>query len=156
MNLEKKVFRDVNGYPNWTIEQNIEKMKNQNKMARPTQVTINTEENKRLLMLLYKGRAAETRLKSLQNALNSVIPPNNTFKIIYTGTKLPSKFNLKDEINEKQKYDLIYKAQFPDFNCDVTYKVEGKKRLSERIIDHSRCDDKSQDICMRTCKNDRT
>ena len=65
-------------------------------------------------------------------------------------------FNLKDEINEKQKYDLIYKAQFPDFNCDVTYKVEGKKRLSERIIDHSRCDDKSQDICIRTCKNDRT
>ena len=80
-------------------------MKNQNKMARQTQVTINTEENKRLLM--QQGRAAETRLKSLRNALNSVIPPNNMFKIIYTGTKLPSKFNFKDEINEKQKYDLI-------------------------------------------------
>ena len=101
MNLEKKVFRDVNGYPNWTIEQTIEKMKTQNKMARPTQVTINTAENKRLLMQLYKGRAAETRLNSLRNALNSLIPPNNTFKIIYTGTKLPSKFNFKDEINEK-------------------------------------------------------
>ena len=57
---------------------------------------------------------------------------------------------------KKQKYDLIYKAQFPDLNCDVTYIVEGKKRLSERIIDHSGCDDKSQDTCMRTGKKDRT
>ena len=29
----KKVFRDINGYPNWVIEQTIKKVKNQHKMT---------------------------------------------------------------------------------------------------------------------------
>ena len=36
INYVKKVFRDINGYPNWVIEQTIEKVKIQNKMARST------------------------------------------------------------------------------------------------------------------------
>ena len=55
----KKVFRDINGYPNWVIEQTIEKVKNQNEMTRSTQVTTNTEEKERLLMLPYKGKVRE-------------------------------------------------------------------------------------------------
>ena len=39
-------------------------------------------------MLPYKGKVGETTLKSLQNTLKSVIPANNTCKMIYTGTKL--------------------------------------------------------------------
>ena len=39
----KKVCRDINGYPNWIIEQTIEKVKSQNETTRSTQVTINTE-----------------------------------------------------------------------------------------------------------------
>ena len=35
----KKVFRDINDYPNSIIKQTIEKVKNQNEMAQPTQVT---------------------------------------------------------------------------------------------------------------------
>ena len=50
----KKVLRDINGYPNWVIQQAIEKVKNQKKMARSVQVTSNNEENEHLLMLFYK------------------------------------------------------------------------------------------------------
>ena len=39
----KKVFRDINGYPNWIIEETIEKVKNQNEMPRSIQVTTNNE-----------------------------------------------------------------------------------------------------------------
>ena len=94
-------------------------------------------------MLPYKGEVGETTLKSLRNTLKSVIPANNTCKIIYTGTKLASKFNIKDKISKKHKHDLIYKAQCPDLNCDETYIGEIERRFSERIIDHSGCDDKS-------------
>ena len=139
----KKVFRDINGYPNWIIEQTIEKVKNQNEMTRSTQVTTNTEENEHLLMLPYKGKVGETTLKSLQNTLKSVIPANSLCKIIYTGTKLASKFNIKDKISKEHKHDLIYKAQCPDLNCDETYIGEIGRRFSERIIDHSGRDDKS-------------
>ena len=95
-----KVFRDINGYSNWIIEQTNEKVKNQNEMTRSTQVTTNTEENEHLLMLPYKGKVGETTLKSLQNTLKSVIPANNTCKMIYTGTKLASKFNIIDKISK--------------------------------------------------------
>ena len=117
----KKVFRDINGYPNWIKEQTIEKVKSQNEMARSTQITSNTEENEHLLMSPYKGKVGETTLKSLLNTLKSVTPANNTCKIIYTGTKLASKFNIKDKISKEHKHDLIYKAQCPDLICDETY-----------------------------------
>lgn len=81
----KKVLRYINGYPNWIIQQAIEKVKNQKKMARPAQATSNNEENKHLLMLLYKKKTGETRLKSLEK---SIIPANITYKIIYIGLKL--------------------------------------------------------------------
>ena len=64
-------------------------------------------------------------------------------KIIYTGTKLDSKFDIKDEISKKQKYGLIYKTQCPALNCDETYIGELGKRFSECIIDDSGRDDKS-------------
>ena len=139
----KKVLRDINDYPNWAIEQNIEKVKNQNEITRSTQVITNTEENEHLLMLPYKEKVGETTLKSLWNTLKSVMPVNNTCKIIYNGTKLASKFNIKDEISKKRKHDLIYKAQCPDLNCDETYIGEIGRRFSERIIDHPGRNDKS-------------
>ena len=139
----KKVFRDIIGYPNWVIEQTIKKVKNQNEMTRSTQVTTNTEENEHLLMLPHKGKVGETALKSLRRTLKSIIPVNNTCKIIYTGTKLASKFNVKDEISKNHKHDLIYKARCHDLNCDETYIGELGRRFSELIIDHSSSDDKS-------------
>ena len=94
-------------------------------------------------MLPCKGKVGETTLKSLRNTLKSIIPANNTCEIIYTGTKLTSKFNIKDGISKKYKHDLIYKAQYLDLNCDETYIGEVGRRFSERIIDNSGRDDKS-------------
>ena len=85
-----------------------------------------------------EGKVGETTLKSLRNTLKSVIPANNTCKIIYTGTKLASKFSIKDKISKEHKRHLIYKAQCPDLDCDETYIGEIGRRFSERIIDHCR------------------
>ena len=85
-------------------------------------------------MLPYKKKARETRLKSLQNTLKYVVVANNMWKIIYTGKKLASKFNIEDEISKKNELDLIHKAQCPDLNCDTTYMGELERRLSEHII----------------------
>ena len=56
--------------------------------------------------------------------------------------KLASKFTIKDEISKKHKHDLIYKAQWPDPNCEVAHIGEVRKRFAESIIDHSGRDDK--------------
>ena len=44
----KKMFRDINDYPNWIIEKTIEKVKNLNQMPRSIQVTTNTEKKKKI------------------------------------------------------------------------------------------------------------
>ena len=118
-------------------------MKNQNQITQSTQVTTDTAENKHLLMLPYKGKVGETTLISLWNTLKSVIPANNTCKIIYIGTKLASKFNIKDKISKVHKHDLIYKAHCPNLIRDETYIGEVGRRFSERITDPSGHDDKS-------------
>ena len=124
------MFGDINGYPNWVIEQTIEKVKNQNEMVESTLETTNIEEKEHLLTLRYKGKVGEARLKSSWNTLKSIIPANNTCKIIHTGTKLVSKFIIKDEISKKHKPDVIYKAQCPDLNCDETCIGEVGRRFS--------------------------
>ena len=80
-------------------------------------------------MLPYKGKVGETTLKSLRKTSKSVIPANNTFNIISNGTKLASKFNIKDKINEEHNHDLIYKAQCPDLNCDETIYWRDRKEI---------------------------
>ena len=67
-------------------------------------------------------------------------------KIIYTGRKLASKFNIKDKISKEHKHDLIFKAQCPDLNCDATYMGEIGRRFAERIIDHSGGDDNCENV----------
>ena len=57
---------------------------------------------------------------------------------------MPSEFHIKDKISKEYKHDLIYKAQYPDLNCDETYIGEIGRRFSECIIDHSGRDDKSK------------
>ena len=57
--------------------------------------------------------------------------------------KLASKFNIKNQISRKHKHDLIYKDQYPDLNCDMTYIGEVERGFPERVIDHPRRDDKS-------------
>ena len=94
-------------------------------------------------MLPYKGKVGKATLKFLQHTLKTVVPANNTCKIICTGTKLASKFHIKDKISKEHKHDLIYKAQCPDLYCDETYIGEIGRRFSERIIDHPGRDDKS-------------
>ena len=112
-------------------------------MVRPPHLATNTEENEHLLMLPSKEKAGEKRRISLWNTLKFIIPANNTYTIIYTGLKLASKFNIKNEMSGKHKYDLIYKVQCPDLNCDMTYKGEVEGGFPECVIDRPRRDDKS-------------
>ena len=43
----------------------------------------------------------------------------------------------------KKKHELIVKGQCCKIICDATYTGEVERRISERIMDHSGCDDKS-------------
>ena len=62
-------------------------------------------------------------------------------KIVYTGTKLGSNFQIKDKTKFDHKHDLVYYVKCPE--CQEDYIGEIGMRLHEQICDHSGKDSKS-------------
>ena len=62
------------------------------------------------------------------------MPVKHDLRIILTGTKLSSQFNIKDDTNKQQKS--------PSTDCTDSYIGETAKRLSERVMDHAGRDTK--------------
>ena len=66
---------------------------------------------------------------------------NMETKLVYTGTKLGSNFQIKDKTKFDHKHDLVYYVKCPE--CQEDYIGEIGRRLHERICDHSGKDSKS-------------
>ena len=71
-------------------------------------------------------------------------------RIILTGTKLSSHFNIKDDTNKQHKHDLVY-FRCPSTDCTDSYIGETARCLSEGVMDHAGRDTKSHII--RHCLN---
>ena len=89
-----------------------------------------------LLILPYQGKQGDTVMKSLKNTLKRCTQQNETFKVVYTGTKLGSCFNLKDKTKREHQQNVVYRASCPNENCQETYIGETQRRISERVKDH--------------------
>ena len=137
-----RVFRTNNGYPKWFIDQ-VYKKSCRRKTSEDAVITTTdstaaeSDVKTPLLILPYAGNAGEKIIKSLQNHLSRKLPENVKPKIIYTGTKLQSKFNLKDGIPSANKHGVIYKVKCANENCDEFYIGETGRRLWERVKDHN-------------------
>ena len=57
--------------------------------------------------------------------------------LLFTGTKLGTKFNIKDKTSEEHEHDLTYSIVCPDPNCNEEYNGETGRRLIERVHEHS-------------------
>ena len=57
-------------------------------------------------------------------------------QITYTGRKLGSLFETKDQTIFEHKHDVIYHAKVPAENCVYNYNGETARRV-ERIVDHT-------------------
>ena len=60
--------------------------------------------------------------------------------IRYQGTKLSSRFQVKDETKFEHSNDVVYCCKCPENDCDDFYIGETDRRISERIIDHNKRD----------------
>jgi len=79
----------------------------------------------------------------LKKNLKQILPENHYSEVIYTGTKLASKFSVKDKTKTLHCHDVIYQVSCPDPNCDATYIGETGRRLQGRILDHAERGNKS-------------
>ena len=58
-------------------------------------------------------------------------------QLVYTGTKLETKFNVKDKTKKEHHHDLTYSVKCPMKNCLESYNGETRTRLIERVNEHS-------------------
>ena len=73
----------------------------------------------------------------MKRNLKKILPNNVKPKITYTGRKLGSLFQTKDQTIFEHKYDVIYHGKCPAENCVVDYIGETACRVNERIVDHT-------------------
>ena len=147
LSFVSEVFKSINGYPKRIIDQSQSKMKT--KFARQesteereneevNEETDNKERTQPFLVVPYAGERGEKIMKKLRNQLPEKFKP----RIVYTGTKLSSFFQLKDKVPEKYCSNLVYyyNSQSEE-NTDYT--GETKCRIGKRHKDHQGADPKS-------------
>ena len=66
-----------------------------------------------------------------------VLPCNVKTSTAYSGTKLSSKFQLKDQTKKYHQHDAVYYAKCPEEQSTEDYTGEAGRRLIERVKDHS-------------------
>ena len=89
-----------------------------------------------LLTLSYKGKRGRKTLRNITKEVNKILPDKHKGKLIYTGTKLSSNFNIKDITQKEHKHDLVYGVKCPEETCAETCNGETGRRLVERIDEH--------------------
>lgn len=67
-------------------------------------------EQTHMLILPYQRKQGNC---GLRKPINSNLPEKKKAQIIYTGTKLGNKFNIKDVNKKEHKHDLIYSVNCP-------------------------------------------
>ena len=144
----EKCFTKVNGYPKWLLKQTFEsfsKEENNNTTNTDNDINENNSNDKIIhtLKLPYQGDEGVSLIKSIKNATKKTLPENHDVRVILTGKKLSSLFNIKDDTKKMHKHDLVYYGECPTPNCIDNYIGETGRRINERVIDHSGRDKKS-------------
>ena len=101
------------------------------------------EQKRHLLILSYQGDRGNTLVKSLQKRLHNLLPNHINTQVTYTGKKLSTCFNIKDQTKFEHQHDIVYHGKCHEVDCIDNYIGEASRRVSERIIDHNGRDNKS-------------
>ena len=145
----ESTLEKVNNYPKYVITQLKRKVKlkhtqNMN-IERSTinQSTQNEQDKRHLLVLPDAGNKREKILKSVNRFSTRVLPSNVKTCTTYSGTKLSSKFQSKDQTKKDHQHNVVYYAKCPEKQYTEDYTGESVIRLIERMKDHSGKDSKS-------------
>ena len=77
------------------------------------QLRINNLTHTHLLVLPYKEIQGEHTLKHTKHKINKVLPEDKNMQLVYTGTMLGTKFNVKDKTKKEHHHDLTYSVKYP-------------------------------------------
>ena len=84
----------------------------------------------------YAGKTGDNLVKSLQTTLKANLPQEVECRIVQTGTKLSSRFNIKDKTDEKHLSNFIYHHKCRNKKCKDDYIGETGRRKTVRTGEH--------------------
>ena len=139
----KKVFIEINGYPPHLVTSLLKKAneKSKGESNNPEENPEDTNEDpteSKLLMIKvpYAGKTGENIVDSLKNSLKRNLPTNIKCRIVQTGTKLSTRFNIKDAIDKKHLSNFIYRRKCKNKKCKGSYVGETARRRTVRTEEH--------------------
>ena len=98
---------------------------------------ITHEENQHLLLVLYQGKKGDFVVKSMKKRMKTLLPTNIRTKIVFTGSKLSTCFQVKDKTKFEHNHDIVYHGICPETDCSGNYIGETARKKSERVKDHT-------------------
>ena len=111
---------------------------NVNNVIEESKVSPVTDLKRYLLVLPYQDQKGDFIIKSMRKRLETLLPYNVKTDIAFQGKQLSCCFNIKDETKLPEKHDLVYHAICAEENCNDDYVGETARRISEKLLDHSR------------------
>ena len=106
LNYIQKLFPAKNNYPNWVIKNVLQQAKQQQQQ----QITADTARKNHFLLLPYKGEKGEQLVKSMKRRISKLLPPEIETQVAYTGKKLSTCFNVKNQ-SKFEHQDDVYTMQ---------------------------------------------
>ena len=105
----KHVFIAVNGFPPRVVSQIIGRVENEVPTTQINQSIVNPEPSnvkQHKLILPYKGKKGEHTLRNVKHHITERLPEQEEVALAFTGTKLGTKFKIKDKTSKKHQQDL--------------------------------------------------
>ena len=140
----EKVFHEKNNCPKYIRKQVLNKAFEEHNRKNATSTTLDeqneteyTTEKKHMLVLPYQGKKEDFIIKSMKTKFRNLLPQCIVPKVVFTGSKLSSKFQVKDRTIFSHNHDIIYHGNYPENGCPDNYAGETARRISERVLDHT-------------------
>ena len=89
-----------------------------------------------MMKVPYAGKTGENIVESLKKTLKRNLPSNVMCRVVQTGTKLSTRFNIKDAVDKKHLSGFIYRRECRNKKCKDSYVGETARRRTVRTEEH--------------------
>ena len=72
----------------------------------------------------------------MKKRLTNLLPQCIVLKVVFTGSKISSKFQVKYRTIFSHNHDIIYHGNFPKNSCADICVGETGRKISERVLEH--------------------
>ena len=145
LNYLRNVFIKVNDYPPKLVNSMI-KIELEKNSSDQQEVTTNATSKQIQLVLPYAGKRGNNIIRKMRRQLNKHLKDDVKVMITYQGTKLSSRFQVKDQTKFEHRNDIVYCCKCPENDCHDYYIGETDRQISERIVDHNKRDKNSHPL----------